>query len=384
LNILLYSYAFPPYGGGVGSYLANMADALAGSGRQVVVLTGQVKGLPAEESKGNVTILRQYDRAEIGSRRVTDLALSVIRRYRIDPVEGADYFGDCAGLLQEKKRPLVLIKVHSCNILKILNESQVMYWWQRPLIRLALLRNRQLTMREKNCIEQADMLVAPSARIFDELKKQDVHLPQPRTVIANPIQPYACSFESEATSATLLMVCRLDIGKGIQYIPGIIAALKRDFPDLRLEIAGSDAYARGLGSLKAWLLKQLGSLASHVTFLGQLDSLELEEAYKRAWVVLLPSRWDNFPTVVLEAMSYGKAVVASPHGGMVEMLQGTLCSVAEPESGKFIQEITRLLGSDVLRKDVGRSMYDKACRAYAPDVVAAAYLDFVEKHLRAG
>ena len=291
--------------------MANMADALAGCGQQVVVLTGRVKGLPEEEGRGNVTILRQYDQTEIGSRRVTDLALSVIRWYHIDLVEGADYLGDCARLLQEKKRPPVLIKVHSCNILKILNESQVMYWWQRPLIRLALLRNRQLTMREKSCIEQADMLVAPSARIFDELKKQDVHLPQPRTVIANPIQPSACTFENEATSPTLLMVCRLDIGKGIQYIPGMIAALKRDFPDLRLEIAGSDAYARGLGSLKAWLLKQLGGLSSHVTFLGQLDSSGLEEAYKRAWLVLLPSRWDNFPTVLLEAMSYGLPVLVS-------------------------------------------------------------------------
>jgi glycosyltransferase involved in cell wall biosynthesis len=100
-------------------------------------------------------------------------------------------------------------------------------------------------------------------------------------------------------------------------------------------------------------------------------------------VVLLPSRWDNFPTVLLESMSYGKAVVASPHGGMVEMLQDTLCSVAEPESDKFIEEVARFLRSDVLRKDVGRSMFDKACRAYAPDVVAAAYLDFVEKQLRA-
>jgi len=377
----LYSYAFSPNGGGVGSYLANMADALAGAGQQVVVLTGQVKGLPAEERRGNITILRQYHPADIGSRRVTDLALSVISRYQIDLVEGADYLGDCARLLHEKERPPVLIKVHSCNILKILNESQVMYWWQRPLIRLALLRNWKMTRREKSCIERADLLVAPSTRILAELDRQDVRLPRARTVIANPIRPSGCSFADEASSPTLLMVCRLDIGKGIQYVPRMIATLRHEFPDLRLEIAGSDAYARGLGSLKGWLLKQLGSLASQVTFLGQLDSAALEAAYKRAWAVVLPSRWDNFPTVVLEAMSYGKAVVASPHGGMPEMLEGTLCSTADPASEEFIRAISVLLRQVPLRKAAGRTMFDKARRAYAPEVVAAAYLDFVEENL---
>lgn len=366
----------------MGSYFFNMAEALAENGHKVVVLTGQTGGLPEKEIKPNLTVLRKFKIDEIGSRKVLKLALDVIDSYSIDLVEGADFLGDCARLLQEKHRPPVLIKVHGCNMLDVVYESQILFFWQRLLIKGALLRNWRLTLREKRSIKQADLLMAPSRRIIQELEHQGVSLPQNKFVLPNPISLKPIETKGEAPNPTLLLVARLDIGKGIQYLPVILKQLLGEFPDLKLEIAGGDSYARGLGYLKKWLREEAGEVAHHISFLGHLDKDGLDAAYKRAWLVIVPSRWDNFPTVILEAMSYCKPVVASPHGGMPEMLEGTLCSVADPDSEEFVQKIAELLRSETLRKDAGHSMFEKASLTYAPDVVAAGYLNFVEKYLR--
>lgn len=286
-------------------------------------------------------------------------------------------------VVAEKNRPPVLIKVHGCNILDVVYESQILFPWQRPLIKAAILRNWQLTLREKQSIALADFLTAPSCRIIRELAKQQMRLPVYRGVIPNPVILENRKSGIESAVPTLLLVARLDIGKGIQYLPSMLRRLLVDFPSLTIEIAGEDSYARGIGSLKQWLIKEAGQLADHLCFLGHLDKEALDAAYDRSWAVIVPSRWDNFPTVVLEAMNHHKPVVASPNGGMPEMLAGTLCKIARPDTDEFSEEIACLLGDASLRKAAGNSMYEKAVKTYAPDVVASSYAHFVERFMKA-
>jgi glycosyltransferase involved in cell wall biosynthesis len=106
-------------------------------------------------------------------------------------------------------------------------------------------------------------------------------------------------------------------------------------------------------------------------------------AYRRAWIVIIPSRWDTFPTVMLEAMSLGKPVVASPHGGMPEMLENTLCRALLPESKAFTQQIELLLSDARRRHEAGESLRRKALAAYAPDRIVSRYLAFIESSLGA-
>jgi len=56
--------------------------------------------------------------------------------------------------------------------------------------------------------------------------------------------------------------------------------------------------------------------------LGQVsDELEMAKAYSAADVFLLPSRHDNYPNTVLEALSCGTRTVAFSVGGLVELLR---------------------------------------------------------------
>lgn len=59
----------------------------------------------------------------------------------------------------------------------------------------------------------------------------------------------------------------------------------------------------------------------NVEFVGLLRGERLAEFYRQAAMVVVPSRWfEGCPMVVLEAMSYGRPVVASNVGGMGELI----------------------------------------------------------------
>lgn len=381
IKVLFHGWEYPPGGGGVGAYMRNMALALKKEGHDAVILTGMADGFPAETEDCGVPVLRLYSRDEAGSSRVADLALAIAREHRVDLIEGADHIGDCAGILDARKRPPVLIKIHSSNALKVLRDASIIYGWQRLTLGMALLLKLHEVSNERSCIEKADLLCAPSRRVMDEMKKQGLRLPPKIAAIPNPVVTEPTVQSPESASPTLLLVGRIEAIKGIEFLPAIVGALVKRWPDIVLEIAGDDTYARGLGMMKDWLSNQFSGLANHVRFLGKLSRTDLTLAYSRAWVVIVPSRWDNFPTAILEAMSMSKAIVASPNGGMPEMLADTSCPVADPASPQFAQRIDDLLSDPCKRTEAGLSARRKVDTSYSATAVVGQYIKFVRESL---
>lgn len=70
--------------------------------------------------------------------------------------------------------------------------------------------------------------------------------------------------------------------------------------------------------------EELEALARHlgvsdkIVFLGWLDPEDMDAAYFACDVVVHPSRWDPFPLVILEGMSWGKVVIGSDVCGSVQ------------------------------------------------------------------
>ena len=377
MNVLFHCYEYPPQAGGVGSYLQHMGAALTSLGHRVVTVTSRSPGLPECEETASGLVYRLYDRAGMRSAPVRDAVLAVARDHRVDLIEGADHLGEMAGLLRLRDRPPILVKVHGSNPIRVVQQAQVIHRWQRAMIQLALWRNRGQTASERYSIERADLLQVPSQRLWDELRRQGLRLTDRCAVIPNPIMPVPGELDGEAGAPTILFPSRLEVRKGIQYLPTMLRRIAQEVPGVRLEIAGDDSYARGLGSLRAWLLSRLGEVGPHVHFLGKLDGDAMAKAYGRAWVVILPSRWDNFPMVVLEAMVRERAVVSSPHGGMPEMLAETGCRIALPEAPDFAGQVVAFLKDRDLRRRAGQSARDRALALYGPARVAQQYLAFL-------
>ncbi len=381
MKVLFHSWEFGPGTGGIGQYLYQMALGLTRLGHGVVVASGRVSGMPEEEETEYGRIFRCYDREEVRSVRVSERVLGIAGEYGVDIIEGTDHWGECARLIGMKERPPVLIKYHGCQIIDALTSAEVVYPWQHLTVAMALLRIRRQRRAERICVEEADLAAAPSEKIRRDYLDQGTRIPAQFAIIPNIFSsPVTPAWGEEAPVPTLFFAGRLELRKGVQHLPVILGEVLKHFPDAVLELAGSDSYARGVGSVREWLRKRFGSLASHVRFLGPLKGDDLARAYGRCQVFVFPTKWDNFPMVILEAMARGKAIVTTPHGGMPEMLGGTGSPIVEPSSPEFAAAVCRLLADGQERRRIGEANLRKV-REYTPERVIPQYIRFVESHL---
>lgn len=381
MHILFHCFEYPPQGFGVGAYIRNMAQGLVATGHCATVVCGRANGLPEVTEEDGVTVYRCYGHNEIRSPEVTKHVLDLARTLKVDWIEGADHMGECASLLSCRHRPPVVIKVHNCNALKVVRESLILFSWQRPLVWAAILRSFRQFLAERRSIRNANILIAPSLRIIEELRLQNMKLPGYVIHIANPIIPETDQlYNIEPEDKNVLFVGRLSIGKGIHILPALMRRLRGS--GAILEIAGADSYARGLGSVRRWLEKQLEADIAQVRFLGRVDPDDMAKVFQRARVVIVPSRWDNFPTVILEAMKYARPVVASTHGGMPEMLDDTLCEAHDLQTEAFAVAVKQYFENPEYANACGWSMREKLIKTYTPEKIVERYLKAISNCLK--
>ncbi len=117
--------------------------------------------------------------------------------------------------------------------------------------------------------------------------------------------------------------------------------------------------------------QRLPQYKKQLEFLGKYPLDRMAEAYGSVDVCIFPSLWENFPNVCLEAMSAGRAIVASNVGGMPEMLdQGRVGRVANPGNpGSLAREIIALLKSPSERKRLGELARERVLKAYNADII---------------
>jgi len=98
-------------------------------------------------------------------------------------------------------------------------------------------------------------------------------------------------------------------------------------------------------------------------------------AYHAAAVVVLTSVSEAFPYSVLEAMSCGKAVVATDVGGVREALEknGALVPPRDPDA--LAAEVRKLLDSPMLRTSLGEKARATIIEKFRVDHTIVKYLD---------
>lgn len=166
-----------------------------------------------------------------------------------------------------------------------------------------------------------------------------------------------------------LSVARLAPYKGQDLLLMAFARVRESRPDLRLVLCGRDqldgAVARFAGTL---------GLERGVTLTGERTPARVRALMRGCEFLVLPSRRENFPLAVLEAMAEGKPVVATAVGGVPEMLrhrkEGLL--VAPNDVDALARAMLELAGDAGLRRRLGRGARARA-RAFTWSAAAAAY-----------
>jgi len=187
---------------------------------------------------------------------------------------------------------------------------------------------------------------------------------------------------------TILFVGRIEPLKGIDNLLRAMARIAEKCPDLRdglcVSIVGGDLdrVREDDEMMRLQELREELGIDDIVTFLGARDQDMLQYYYSAAEMVVMPSDYESFGMVALEAMACGTPVIASDVGGLAFLVKHGRTGYRVParDPAALAAKITSLLTDEGLRRRIGQRA---ACWAesYAwpriADQIEALYAELV-------
>jgi D-inositol-3-phosphate glycosyltransferase len=177
-------------------------------------------------------------------------------------------------------------------------------------------------------------------------------------------------------SKVVLYVGRFDPRKGIETLVRAVAKSSlRDQGDLRLVIGGGSRPGQSDGKERdriGGIVSELG-LDSITTFPGRLDDSNLPLYYAAADVCVVPSHYEPFGLVPLEAMASRTPVVASNVGGLKFTVVPEVTGLLVPPKDElgFTTAIDRILSDPAWRNQLGETARQRVEIAFSWQSVAA-------------
>ncbi len=177
----------------------------------------------------------------------------------------------------------------------------------------------------------------------------------------------------------VLFVGRIEPLKGIDTLLRAIAILKREqspFSDkLCLAIIGGDLGGPEADDAEMQRLKQLReelNLGEFVAFLGSKSQATLQYYYSAAEAVIMPSHYESFGMVALEAMACGTPVVASEVGGLAYLVQDGITGFHVPDRDpeELAGKIRLLLENEDLHREMSAATVAAAQRYAWPRITS--------------
>ncbi|RSM83169.1 glycosyltransferase family 1 protein [Kibdelosporangium aridum] len=334
MRVLMLSWEYPPVVvGGLGRHVHALATHLAGQGHEVVVLCRHQAGTDAsthpatDQVLEGVRVIRVaedpphlvFERDLVAwtlamGHAMVRAGLSLLDGWRPDVIHAHDWLVTHAAvaLADHTGKPLVAT-LHATEA------GRHSGWLSQSL-------NQQVHSVEWWLANRADALVTCSAA----MRAEATHLfdlnPADITVIHNGITTRSWRVPADIIRAThqrhnpqggpmLLYFGRLEWEKGVQDLIAALPRVRRSHPGTRLVVAGKGRHGPELveDARKARVRRS-------VDFVGHLTDRQLVAALAAADVVVLPSRYEPFGIVALEAAAAGAPLVASTAGGLGEVV----------------------------------------------------------------
>jgi glycogen synthase len=378
VKIAYISYEFPPDTGfgGIGTYTYQIAHALAKRGHYIEIFSCSHEAEKLNIYLNDSTMLHRVkaDRRLVFSKLIVEVFRQRNKVIDFDIVESPEYCAE--GFEIRKAFPLIpmVVKLHTpVFFIKKLNGFYTKQSLKKRIKNIIGWKtyNKQ-NDTDYQLVKSADTICSPSVALREILKKEwhlneveiipNIFLPEP-SFVDIPI--------SEDDCKVITYVGRLDVRKGIQSLIEAIPVVLKKNPDVKFRFIGGDGNAPGNGgSMKQYILSVLHQCAQNLEFVGYIHRDKIPSYISDTGIFVMPSIWENYPYVCMEAMSAGKAIIATRNGGMKEMLSnvngGILIDPLKPK--EIAKAILLLLQNPKVRVEMGNNNRQKI-QAWPQDIL---------------
>ena len=327
MRVLTFSWEYPPViEGGLARHVRKLSEHLVSEGVEVHVLTRGSEHLPPREERHGVVVHRvnqpPFPRdVKAFVRWVQDMNAAMARRgaeladeLRFDVVHSHDWLvaGAAENVARDRRRPWI-VTVHATEYgrhqgwVQTYPQSHI-HAAERDMVRAA---DRVITCSRYMRSHVAEVFGVPAAKV---------------TAMQNGIDPGDLEPVAEVLAALraryaapderlVLLVGRLVYEKGFHLALDALAPVVRSLGNVRFVVAGT-------GTAEAELRRQAWRLGLHRrgVFLGWVGDDMLHSLYRIAEVCVVPSLYEPFGIVALEAMASGAVCVVADTGGLREVI----------------------------------------------------------------
>ncbi|MEI6373318.1 MAG: glycosyltransferase family 4 protein [Actinomycetes bacterium] len=373
LRILHISWEFPPVMyGGLGAHVVAIATEQARAGHDVTVLTQHGTDTPDDEVINGVRLVRAREMGEPQERTFANLlpwvasmqrAMNRQGRELLDAwnpavVHGHDWVVAAVAMTLSRHAQVPLIAtVHATEA------GRHDGWIVGPL-------SQTVHRRERRLVGAADAIIVCSGAMRDEVTAALGPFDAAVTVVPNGVDldvwratEAGCAAARarvgvDSTTPLIIYSGRLAHEKGVGTLVDAMPAVLAHISAARLVIAGR-------GPLDAALRARVSELHldAAVSFTGFLPEHELRPLVAAADCAVIPSLYEPFGMVALEAGALSTAVVASREGGLMEIITDGVTGllVTPGQAAPLASAIARLLSDS----DFARQLGDAAARDVA-------------------
>ncbi len=322
MRILHVSWEYPPLVyGGLGRHVHGLAEAQAALGHEVVVVTQRPDGAPDDEVVNGVRVLRAaYDPLRLTESELlgwVDGLGRALSRTALgsgsvpDVVHAHDWVvGGAARRLRDGLGVPLVATLHATEA------GRHQGWLPGDLSRAIHRREWRLTVDARRVLVCSDSMATDVERLF-AVPHDDVDV-VPAGIDASvwraaPRNVRAARDRYAGDGPLLATASRLEWEKGVHTLLDALPRLRRRFPGLKLVVAGRGSQHDALVAQATRL-----RLGRGVAFVGWLPEPELAALLGAADAVVLPSVYEPFGLVALEAAAQRVPLAVSDVGGLAE------------------------------------------------------------------
>ena len=187
---------------------------------------------------------------------------------------------------------------------------------------------------------------------------------------------------------SICYIGRLERRKGILEWIDAAVTIAPEYPEAIFDFIGADCLSTERVNGKQLIESRIPEkLKSRFRFWGAQERSQIYRFLLQARMAVVPSRWENFPNTCVEAMCSGLPVIASPEGGMAEMVtdnrNGWLAANAHPSG--LAEALKRALDTEPEKiACMGQNAAEDIHRLCDNREIVKRHLDFRARLIRQG